>query len=204
MSMILSRRYISILKVVFLLLVFVGTCGCSKSSTPKEYGYFRIVTPEHTYDMLSQKTLSSSAMLPYTFSMNRAAVALSADSIHPLWINVHYPSIDATVHCSYLPIQNNLPQLLNDAQEFVYSHSVKATAIPEQEYVDSINHVYGMYYELEGNTATPIQFYLMDSTKHFFRAAVYINTIPNQDSLTPVIDFLKVDTRHLVESFRWR
>lgn len=202
--MTLLRPYIGIFKVAFLLLVFIAACGCSKSSIPKEYGYFRIVTPEHTYDMLSQKSPCSSDILPYTFSMNRAALALSADSTHPLWINVHYPSINATIHCSYLPIQNNLPQLLNDAQEFVYSHTIKATAIPEQEYVDTINHVYGMYYELEGNTATPIQFYLMDSTKHFFRAAVYINTIPNQDSLAPVIDFLKVDARHLVESFRWR
>lgn len=108
------------------------------------------------------------------------------------------------VHCSYLPVRNNLPQLLADAQEFVYSHSVKASAIPEQEYIDSVHHVFGVFYELEGNTATPMQFFLTDSTRHFFRAAVYINTIPNQDSLAPVISFLQADMRTLVESFRWQ
>lgn len=180
-----------------LLVCLMFGASCSRPATPKEYGYFRIALPEHQFVPLSQP-------LPYAFSYNSSAQILPADSAQSTWINVYYPTLDATVHCSYLPVRHNLPQLLADAQEFVYSHSVKASAIPEQEYIDSVHHVFGIFYELEGNTATPMQFYLTDSTTHFFRAAVYINTIPNQDSLAPVISFLHEDMRTLVESFRWQ
>jgi gliding motility-associated lipoprotein GldD len=57
---------------------------------------------------------------------------------------------------------------------------------------------------MKGNTASPIQFYLTDSTKDFFRAALYFNNIPNQDSLAPVIDYLREDIMMMMETFRWK
>ena len=45
---------------------------------------------------------------------------------------------------------------------------------------------------------------LTDSTSRFFRAAVYFNCSPNQDSLAPVISFLGNDVQHLIESFQWQ
>jgi gliding motility-associated lipoprotein GldD len=81
---------------------------------------------------------------------------------------------------------------------------MKASAIPETEYYNHDNRVYGMLYQMKGNTASPIQFYLTDSTKHFFRAALYFNNIPNQDSLAPVIDYLREDIMMMMETFRWK
>lgn len=192
--------------IVFLcVLCVVGVllAACSKPTTPKEYGYFRIAVPQHQFDTLTADLLPEDP--PYAFSVSKYAQVIPVDEQgEKYWLDIHYPTINATVHCSYKPIVNNFPQLLADAQEFVYSHSVKATAIPEQEYADTVHGVYGVYYELEGNTATPMQFFLTDSARHFFRAAVYVNTIPNQDSLAPVIDFLKVDVRTMIESFRWQ
>jgi gliding motility-associated lipoprotein GldD len=52
--------------------------------------------------------------------------------------------------------------------------------------------------------ASPFQFYLTDSTKNFVRGALYFNTVPNNDSLAPVIDFLKQDIIHMIETFRWK
>jgi gliding motility-associated lipoprotein GldD len=101
-------------------------------------------------------------------------------------------------------VNNNFRNLSRDAQEFLYSHSTVASAIPMQEYADDERGVYGLYYELKGNTATPIQFYLTDSTEHFFRGSVYCNTIPNQDSLVPVYEFLRKDARVIMESFIWQ
>jgi gliding motility-associated lipoprotein GldD len=79
-----------------------------------------------------------------------------------------------------------------------------ASAIPVQEYAQPENSVYGLYYELYGNTATPIQFYLTDSLQHFFRGSVYCNTIPNQDSLAPIHEYLRQDARVIMESLYWR
>lgn len=172
--------------------------ACRKGSTPKEYGYFRIAIPDTAYTDLPDG-------YPYCFDLSRNAQAKPiTEEGEQYWINVTYPSLNATIHCSYKQVQNNLRELSADAEEFVYSHAVKASAIPQQEYCDPQRHIYGVYYEFEGNTATPVQFYLTDSTHHFFRGAVYINCIPNQDSLAPVIDYLKVDVRHLMETFRWQ
>lgn len=184
-------------KLVFSISILALLLSCTRPATPKEYGYFRIALPPHEYtDSPTHRFPLGSLLLP------TAAEYLPLDS--PGWFNIHYPALNATIHCSYMPVHNNLKSLIDDSEEFVYSHTVKASAIPEQAYSDPVNRVYGVYYELEGNTATPAQFWVTDSTHHFFRASVYIDCIPNQDSLAPVIDYLQTDCRVLIESLRWQ
>jgi len=180
--------------LIVVMVVFLITC--SRPSTPKPYGYFRLTLPVPTYKTCYTQHAS--------FVVNQAAELVYTESDNKDLFNIHYPQLNATIHCTYMPIQHNLPALLTDAQEMVYSHTIKASAIPEQEYIDTNHNIYGMLYELQGNTATPAQFYLTDSTRNFFRASVYINTIPNQDSLAPLIDYMIADTRILMESFRWK
>jgi len=187
-------------KSIGLIAIVLAVAACSGSSTPKPYGYYRLTLPTHDYTSVEQ---SAYKVRYATFNINRAAYVEPADSANADYFNIQYPSINSTIHCSYLPVHSNLPTLLKDAQEMVFSHAVKASAIPEQEYNDAEHHVHGVVYELQGNTATPVQFFLTDSTQHFFRASVYINTIPNQDSLSPVVDFLTDEVRAMVESFRW-
>ena len=119
------------------------------------------------------------------------------------WINLYYPALDATIHCSYKPLNGNLRELTNDALEFVYKNASHATSIPERDYEHSEANVYGVLFDLEGNTASSCQFLLTDSIHHFFRASVYCNCPPNADSLAPVYDYLRTDVIRLIESFRW-
>jgi hypothetical protein len=49
-----------------------------------------------------------------------------------------------------------------------------------------------------------VQFVLTDSVNHFFRGALYFNTVPNQDSLAPVVEYVKEDIIHLVETMRFK
>jgi gliding motility-associated lipoprotein GldD len=55
-----------------------------------------------------------------------------------------------------------------------------------------------------GNAASNIQFYVTDMNHHFLRGALYFNTVPNIDSMGPVIDFVKKDMDHLIETFQWK
>lgn len=181
-------------KLVFSISILALLLSCTRPATPKEYGYFRIALPPHEYINAQRSTFNAQC--------STATQLQPLDS--PGWFNIHYPALNATIHCSYMPVHNNLKSLIDDSEEFVYSHTVKASAIPEQAYSDPVNRVYGVYYELEGNTATPAQFWVTDSTRHFFRASVYIDCIPNQDSLAPVIDYLQTDCRVLIESLRWQ
>jgi hypothetical protein len=49
-----------------------------------------------------------------------------------------------------------------------------------------------------------MQFFTSDSTRHFLRGAVYVNTATQNDSLAPIIDFIKQDALHLVKTLQWK
>ena len=195
----LSNMRRSLLFFCVLVLVALVLPSCRRAAVPKPYGYFRIEIPDtaYAYDNLKD--------FPYTFRLSKNAyVELRNKKGEQYWIDIQYPTINATIHCSYKEVNNNLRSLSRDAQEFLYSHSIIASSIPVHEYANDERKVYGLFYELHGNTATPFQFYLTDSTNHFFRASVYCNTVPNQDSLAPVYDYLREDVRMMIESMEWR
>jgi gliding motility-associated lipoprotein GldD len=62
----------------------------------------------------------------------------------------------------------------------------------------------GIFYELDGSTATNAQFFITDSTHHFLRGALYFNSVPNIDSLKIVVDFIKKDILHLINTTSWK
>lgn len=189
------RKIVSILAVAALLV------SCGKASAPKPYGYYRITVPDTAYVDFDK----SYPTYPYTFALSRNAVVKPREDVsEPYWINLVYPALDATVHCSYKPVQNNLRELTDDALEFVYRNASFANAIPEQDYMHPEARVYGVLFDLEGNTASSCQFFVTDSTNHFFRASVYCNCPPNADSLAPVYEYLRKDVVKMVESFEWK
>lgn len=180
-------------------LLLLGFYGCGRKYVPRPYGYFRIELPDTAYIYFSNDTL------PYAFSVSENAVVNPKYELNERnWINIDYPVLNATIHCSYKPVKGNLAVLSDEAQQFVYKHAMKAEAIPERGFENPSKHVYGVYYELQGNTASPIQFVLTDSTRHFFRAALYFNTHPNQDSIAPVLNYMQTDIIRMIESFEWK
>lgn len=190
------KRNITYILLFFLPLLFNA---CRPAATPKPRGYYRIAIPDTSYSFCALKDY------PYAFNLSRNAVV--QEHYHDgesYWIDILYPSLNATIHCSYKPIRNNFRILTNDAQDFLYSHSTVASAIPVQEFVNLDEQVYGLYYELKGNTATPIQFILTDSIRHFIRGSVYCNTVPNQDSLAPIYRYLQKDVRIMMETMKWQ
>ena len=204
------RQKNSVLNFEFLILnsILLLLCvSCSRGNTPKPYGYYRIATPDTAYTDFQSSILNSQFSIlnyPYTFALSRNAVVQPRTDVdEPYWINIVYPSLNATIHCSYKPVRNNLRELTNDALEFVYRNASFATAIPEQEYMHPEAHVYGVLFDLEGNTASSCQFFVTDSTRHFFRASVYCNCPPNADSLAPVYQYIRTDVIKMVETFEW-
>jgi len=197
----IGRLALAALSVSVLLFV-----SCSSSSVPKPYGYFRITTPDTAYTPFSLSLGEGRGeVYPYSFSLSQNAVVLPrTEPGEQYWVNLYYPALDATIHCSYKPVRNNLRELTNDALEFVYRNASFASSIPEREYAHPEAKVYGVLFDLEGNTASSCQFFVTDSTRHFFRASVYCNCPPNADSLAPVYDYLRTDIVKMVETFEWR
>lgn len=184
---------------VLLVVVLLAMAGCGQRYVPRPRGYFRIDLPDTAYSLYAPKGF------PYAFELSdNAEVQPRMAEGERYWIDIRYPRFNAAVHCSYKPVEGNLRALSADAQNFVFKHASVASSLPEQGYENPETRVYGVYYELQGNTASPCQFYLTDSVRHFFRGAVYFNNSPNQDSLAPVIDYIEQDVRHMIETFNWQ
>ena len=187
--------FFAILSVLFIVL-----SSCQQSSIPKPYGYIRLTMPDTCY------ADAVPAGYPYRFdvSCNAEVRSVLDDQGGQYWIDLRYPALNATVHCSYQPVRGNLRELTDDAIRFVYRHASHASSIPERGYEHSDARVYGVLFDLEGNTASSMQFFVTDSVRHFFRAAAYCDCVPNADSLAPVYDYLHKDVVRMVESFEWR
>ncbi len=188
--------------------LLLACSACANVATPRPYGYYRITTPDTAYTDFQSSILNSQLSTlnyPYTFALSQNAVVQPRlDTDEPYWVNLFYPALNATIHCSYKPVNGNLRELTNDALEFVYRNASFANAIPEREYAHPEERVYGVLFDLEGNTASSCQFFVTDSVRHFFRASVYCNCPPNADSLAPVYDYLRTDVIKMVETFQWK
>lgn len=188
-------------KFSILLLTIILFNSCDNTTyAPKPHGYFRIDFPAKQYVLLD-------SIYPYSFEYP-AYASLKPDLHSPnekYWLNLQFDSYRATLHLSYKQIDANLIDYLEDAHTLVTKHIPKADAIYDSLIVDRQRNVFGLAYEIEGSgAASPYQFFLTDSTTHFLRGALYFNTIPNNDSLEPVIDFIQKDVEHLIATLRWK
>jgi len=85
----------------------------------------------------------------------------------------------------------------------VRSHIARADAISERYFENDSARVYGILYDLKGNAATAVQFYMTDSVRHFLRGSLYFNSPPNADSLDPVVRYFREDIITLIETLKW-
>ncbi len=186
----------SYLLISLLLLILFS---CNKDYIPKPRGFFRIEFQKKAYHQLY------SATFPYQFEIPEYSQIVPDDELHaePFWVNLKIPAHKAELHISYKKVAGNLLQLTEDSRTLAYKHSIKADAIDERFFGNPEKKVFGTIYMIDGNAASPIQFFLTDSTTHFLRGALYIREVPNIDSIRPVIDFLTPDIIHLIETTEW-
>ncbi len=184
---------------IYLFALFLFLISCKNDTLPRPHGYFRISMPK-------RHLVSLPDTLPYQFKIPDFVVIKPDKNqmVQASWINLNYPAYKATIHISYYPVHNNLVQLLDDTHTLAYKHSVKADAIDESVIIKPARKVYGMFYAIEGNAASQLQFFLTDSTKNYFRAALYFNVEPNPDSLKPVINYIHQDMKKIIETFEWK
>ncbi|MDR1985304.1 MAG: gliding motility lipoprotein GldD [Prevotellaceae bacterium] len=180
-------------------LILIAACRNNNIKAPKPYGYFRITMPENTYRKFDTNKE------PYTFEYSTIAkIEERTDKPEQKWINIVYPQHNATIYITYHNVKNNLDTIINDSHNFTYRHTIKANAIDEMTYFFPEKKVYGLYAELEGDAASPIQFLLTDSTRNFLRGSLYFNAEPNSDSVMPVVEFIRKDIIHLMETLEWK
>lgn len=189
---------------LLLILIFAGLLPeCREVSVPKPRGYFRINLPLKIYRSYNDSLKDFPVKFEYPVYGN---ITTESEGVsEPGWFNIDFPRYKATIYLTYIDIHNNLEGLMEQTYRMnVKNHIAKADAINEQVIEDPDKNVYGILYDLKGNAATAVQFFVTDSIKHYLRGSLYFRTVPNPDSLSPVVDFFRDDIIHLIETLSWK
>jgi gliding motility-associated lipoprotein GldD len=194
-------------RITCALIVFaISLDGCRETSIPKPEGYFRIDLPQKRYQKLNDG-MKGSIKMPFSFEYPEYGQIKFSDgnAIEPGWFNIEFSEYKAKIYLTYKKINNDFDDLMEQTYRMnVKNHMTRADAINEQEFADMEKKVYGILYDLKGNTASSVQFYVTDSTNHYLRGSLYFSAEPNADSLAPVINFLREDIIHMIETIEWK
>lgn len=148
------------------------------------------------------------ANIPFSFEQNSFSIPIQNikknEDENTFGIDINYPKLKGTIYLTYRKINNNLTDLIRDAQNLTQKHTIKADEIVEVIYENSQNKVYGMFYEVGGNAASQSQFYVTDSVQHFLIGSLYFYAKPNYDSIYPAAVYLKNDIKHIMETIEWK
>lgn len=177
-----------------ILLLLITITSCKDDAVPKPASQLRLDYPVAKYAQFSNHC-------PFEFEINEDAV-IKEDK--DCGFSIHYPKMKATIYLTYKTVDNNINNLLRDAQKLTYEHVIKADDILEQPYINTDKKVYGMFYRVNGNAATNGQFYATDSIKHFVTGSVYFYAKPKFDSIMPAASYVKNDMQRLMETIKWK
>lgn len=194
---VLQKHYICTMfrKYYFSLYGILTGLACTPDAVPKPKGELRLEYPKAHYQNFQSPC-------HYGFQYSDFAKITPAKQ-NSCWYNLSYPQMRANVFLTYFPIKNDFLLHIKEAEKMVYEHTIKASAIETKSFSFPEKKVYGNFYELKGESASNIQFFITDSTQHFVTGNLYFNTRPKPDSLSPAVDYIKQDLLHLIETFQW-
>ncbi len=171
--------------------------GCRPDPLPKPRAYFRIDLPEQAYTAWNGDAQLRAEIPAY------ARMVPGRTEGRSQWYDLRFPGQRATLHLTHSRIDGDLQDMIDDAHTFKGKHEEMAVRIIRDRVLRPDARVYGTLFEVDGDVASPLVFYLTDSSAHFLYGALYFNTRPNADSLAPVTERIRADVRHLINSLEW-
>ncbi len=194
-------------KIIFylnLICICVTIYGCTENYIPRDKAYPRIQFPKQTY-------VNYVSSCPYEFEYPSYARIEEKNTFFnrdlkndSCWINIDLRELNGKIHLSYKHIAHpdTLYKLMEDAYKLTSKHTLKADYIKDS--IIDEEHLKGIWYDVGGNAASSVQFFLTDEKHHYLRGALYFTVTPNIDSMSPIINFVKEDIRHLIHTFKWK
>ena len=189
---------IQLIRTSFVLLA-LSSCQNEELLIPKPPTYLRLDLPNHKY-VSYKSTCGYSFLRSSLFKVKDVVDSNAQTTCHK---DIDLGALNGIIHFSYIAMKEPLATYINFANDKVEEHKLKATAINDFRIIHTEKKVYGTFFELEGDVASPFQFYLTDSVSRFASGVIYFNCRPNYDSLKPSLDYLKVDLLKMIHSFEW-
>jgi gliding motility-associated lipoprotein GldD len=193
------------LSVFFVLMILLVGCNSSPDTGPKPRMYPKQAFPDRVVNMFKFKDCPIAFDKPdYLVPVKDSAVFDSKVNTD-CWFDLGNKDLQATIHFSYFKVKNrkNFDQLVNDVYKMADEHNTKAS-FRKESVIDNGSNVHGLMFEIEGAVASPLQFYLTDSTNHFLRASLYFDTRVNPDSTKIIYDFIYTDISRIINTFNWK
>lgn len=201
-----ARRIIKVKLVIKLLIpfLFISFSSCSLKKADQ-------VAPVRTYQQITDT-------LPFTFQIPTSAkfVLSAAPTDSTYFFDIIFPKEEACLYVTFhqlvfgkslsrsndsISVRRRFWKLSEESRRLVYFHTVKADAINEVEYADPSRHVGGLFYDLTGSVATPVQVSLTDSSTYFLHASLYFDSGEMRSEKAEALSILKLDLRRLMETF---
>lgn len=185
--------------VVPCLILLVVTISCQHTpEVPRPRAYPRIEYPEHA---LQTFTLSD---CPFTFEYPQYAEINRKDD-HPCWFDLYMPVFKSRLHCSYIAVDSagEFEDLVNDVFSIAEKINARANYMEESP-IHNEHGVGGLSLTWTGPAASPLHFFLTDTTQHFFKASLYFEAEVKPDSLAPIVEFVKKDIHQMIRTFQWK
>lgn len=186
---------------ISLLALLASACQPEQAYVPKPRAYHRIELPPHEYQWLDRD-------FPYDFQYSKHTKITQDTSYGALdhFIHIDYQEYSAVIHISHRDPKSNLDSLaefFDNSLRLTEKHNIMASAISNSvKQMDNGNTL--IISELEGDVPSQFQYFITDSTHHFLRAALYFPTNVANDSLAPIIEYVKEDMIHMIQTNRWK
>ncbi|MBT8219467.1 MAG: hypothetical protein KJP00_06570 [Bacteroidia bacterium] len=184
--------------------IFIISCS-DTLQVPKPRTYPKIEFPNKSYLIFDAPFCDFKFEYPAYSKVIRDTLFFGEAPLDDCWFDIYFEKFNGNIHCTYYPFssETELLKLVSDEFKMADKHQVRADYIDEMK-ISKPNGTTGMIFEIEGATASNLQFYLTDTQKHFLRGALYFQTQARPDSIAPVYDFIKEDIIKLIDSFEWK
>lgn len=183
--------------LVAVLLCCMVACSHPKDPFPRPKGWPRIDLPAHTYQKYDNN------VCPFTFEYPAIGI-IEKQKNDSCWMDLYFKPFECRWHVTYRYIPGSGKTAMDHYEEYrklVFKHIQKVSQIKENPIAGPNGS--GTLFELFGTVGVPAQLLYTDST-HLVLASFYFDTAVRNDSLAPVIDFMKEDLRHMAESIVWK
>ncbi len=193
--------------LLLLSLVLLSTTACKEQivPVPKPRLYPRVDFPTHNYQKYEHKDCSFTFEYPRYATISQDKYKYEGQAANDCWFNLEIAELNASIYCDYSEVQGDdrYGTLVQDAFKIAGKHNVKAN-YREETVIHNQQGVGGLLFNIKGPVATPYQFYLTDTTQHFFRASLYFNSKVNPDSMQVIHEFVKQDIDQMIKTFEWK
>jgi gliding motility-associated lipoprotein GldD len=196
-----------VLKILIPGIIVVLSIACFRDNnyTPKPRAYPRVEFPEKKYRDFNEDYCPFTFEYPVYGEVQQETRFLNEAPLHPCWFDIWFSKFNARMHFSYYQINDTtrVEKLINDAFTIANKINQRSNYMDEVKVANQYQ-VGGLILEFTGPAASPMHFFLTDTTQHFLKGALYFNTQIKPDSLAPISNFIKEDIAQMINTFQWK